>query len=64
MQSKNAHAAHVADVSSDLLKQVEKGSPNVNSFDLEQKLGAEASPGQSLYKGAAETTVKPANRKD
>jgi len=63
-QTKNAHAGRVADVCTELLKKVEKGMAGTNPFDLEQVLGAEASPGQSLYKGVADSTVKPANRKD
>ena len=63
-QTKNAHVARVTDVCTELLKKVEKGMAGTNPFDLEQVLQAEASPGQSLYKSAADSTVKPANRKD
>ena len=63
-QTKNAHVAFVADVCTELLQKVEKGMSGTNPFDLEQVLQAEASPGQSLYKTAADSTVKPANRKD
>lgn len=61
---KNAHVTRVADLCTELLKKVEKGMTGTSPFDLEQVLQAEASPGQSLYKGAADSTVKPANRKD
>ena len=61
---KDAHVARVADLCTDLLKKVEKNLKDTSPFDLEQALQAEASPGQSLYKGDADATVKPANRKD
>ena len=56
--------ARVADVCTEMLKKVENGLAGTNPFDLEQAIQAEASPGQSLYKGVADSTVKPGNRQD
>ena len=60
---KNAHVARVVDESLKLLTKIEKAL-QPNPSDLEQVLQTEASPSQQLYKGDANTVVKPANRKD
>ena len=61
---KDAHVARVADLCMELLKKVEKNARDTSPFDLEQALRGEASPGQSLFKGAADATAKPPERKD
>jgi len=60
---KNAHVALVVQQCSPLLKQIEKALAPPSEFDMEQSLQAQGSPSQQLYKGVAESTVKPANRR-
>jgi hypothetical protein len=60
---KNAHVTFVVQQCSAPLKQIEKALATPNAADLEQSLQAQGSPSQQLYKGVAESTVKPANRR-